>query len=63
MNEFLDKNDQFDLNHEIKNEWWKILKAKTDKNKLVIQVCYLIKQFSTLLQMKFKWEIKSLALK
>ena len=54
MNEFLDKNDQFDLNHEIKNEWWKILKAKTDKNKLVIQVCYLIKQFSTLLQMKFK---------
>ena len=38
MNDFLMRNDQFDLNHEIKNEWWKVLNTKSEKNRSIIQV-------------------------
>jgi hypothetical protein len=40
MNEYLAKNSQYDVDHSIKSEWWKLLQEKVAKNKEVIQVNY-----------------------
>lgn len=37
MNQYLTDNTQYDINQNIKSDWWKTLKAKEAKNKAVIQ--------------------------
>ena len=37
MNEFLKSHSNFNLNPEIKSDWWKTLKEKVIKNKSVIK--------------------------
>lgn len=38
MNEYLTSHPNLDLNPGIKKQWWETLKAKSEKNRAVIQV-------------------------
>lgn len=38
MNQYLSENPSYNVNQEIKSEWWNVLNAKVAKNKSVIQV-------------------------